>query len=160
MGLTMGTSAPQIFRALVEAICYGSKQIVERFEQEGIPIKQVIGIGGVAKKSQFVMQTLADVLDRPIKIATSEQAPALGAAMYAAVAAGVHPDVLTAQRIMGSGFAETYHPNPARVADYQRRYAQYQAFGQFVESKTPGGKNEVPEPTESRDAEPAINTNA
>lgn len=160
MGLTMGTNAPQIFRALVEAICYGSKQIVERFEQEGIPIKQVIGIGGVAKKSQFVMQTLADVLDRPIKIATSEQAPALGSAMYAAVAAGVHPDVLTAQRVMGSGFAETYEPNPARVADYQRRYAEYQTFGQFVESVTLGGKDDAPEPTESRDAEHIITANA
>ncbi|GAC1589488.1 MAG: ribulokinase [Hymenobacter sp.] len=136
MNLTMGSSAPQIFRALVEAICYGSKQIVERFEQEGIPIKQVIGIGGVAKKSQFVMQTLADVLNRPIKIATSEQAPALGSAMYAAVAAGLHPDVRTAQKAMGSGFAESYTPNPARVADYQARYEQYQAFGQFVESAT------------------------
>ncbi|QIX60442.1 ribulokinase [Hymenobacter sp. BT18] len=136
VNLTMGTSAPQIFRALVEAICYGSKMIVERFEQEGIPIKQVIGIGGVAKKSQFVMQTLADVLNRPIKIAKSEQAPALGSAMYAAVAAGVHADVLTAQKVMGSGFAETYEPNPARVADYQARYEQYQALGQFVESQT------------------------
>ncbi|UOQ98290.1 ribulokinase [Hymenobacter sp. 5317J-9] len=138
MNLTMGTSAPQVFRALVEAICYGSKQIVERFEEEGIAIKQVIGIGGVAKKSQFVMQTLADVLDRPIKIAVSEQAPALGAAMYAAVAAGLHADVLTAQRAMGSGFAETYTPNPARVADYAARYAQYQAFGRFVEAATLG----------------------
>ena len=142
MNLTMGTSAPQVFRALVEAICYGSKQIVERFEQEGIPIKQVIGIGGVAKKSQFVMQTLADVLNRPIHIATSEQAPALGSAMYAAVAAGLHPDVLAAQQAMGSGFAESYTPNPARVADYQIRYAQYQALGQFVESATPGGTKE------------------
>ncbi|MDO7873306.1 ribulokinase [Hymenobacter sp. ASUV-10] len=137
-GLTMGTNAPQIFRALVEAICYGSKQIVERFESEGIPIKQVIGIGGVAKKSQFVMQTLADVLDRPIKIAVSEQAPALGSAMYAAVAAGLHADVLTAQKAMGSGFAETYTPNPDRVADYAARYAQYQALGRFVESVTVG----------------------
>ncbi|OUJ72980.1 ribulokinase [Hymenobacter crusticola] len=136
MNLTMGTSAPQIFRALVEAICYGSKQIVERFEEEGIPIKQVIGIGGVAKKSDFVMQTLADVLNRPIKIAVSEQAPALGAAMYAAVAAGVQPDVLTAQKAMGSGFAKTYEPNPASVADYQARYEQYQAFGRFVEDIT------------------------
>ncbi|WP_223649641.1 ribulokinase [Hymenobacter psoromatis] len=136
MNLTMGTSAPQIFRALVEAICYGSKQIVERFESEGIPIKQVIGIGGVAKKSAFVMQTLADVLDRPIKIALSEQAPALGAAMYAAVAAGVYPDVLTAQKALGSGFAETYTPQPARVADYAARYAQYQALGQFVEKSS------------------------
>ena len=138
LNLTMGTSAPQIFRALVEAICYGSKQIVERFEREGIPIKQVIGIGGVAKKSAFVMQTLADVLDRPIKIAVSEQAPALGAAMYAAVAAGVYPSVLAAQKAMGSGFAETYLPTPARVADYAARYAQYQALGRFVESVTAG----------------------
>ena len=145
MNLTMGTSAPQIFRALVEAICYGSKQIVERFEQEGIPIKQVIGIGGVAKKSQFVMQTLADVLNRPIKIAVSEQAPALGSAMYAAVAAGIYPDVLTAQKAMGSGFAESYEPNPARVADYQARYEQYQAFGQFVEATTLGGEKEAQE---------------
>jgi L-ribulokinase len=136
MNLTMGTSAPQIFRALVEAICYGSKQIVERFESEGIPIKQVIGIGGVAKKSAFVMQTLADVLDRPIKIAVSEQAPALGAAMYAAVAAGIYPDVLTSQKALGSGFAETYTPNPTSVADYAARYQQYQALGQFVESAT------------------------
>ena len=135
-GLTMGTSAPQVFRALVEAICYGSKQIVERFEREGIAIKQVIGIGGVAKKSAFVMQTLADVLDRPIKIAVSEQAPALGAAMYAAVAAGLYPHVLAAQRALGSGFAETYAPNAARVADYAARYTRYQALGQFVESQT------------------------
>ncbi|WP_044517618.1 ribulokinase [Hymenobacter sp. DG25B] len=136
MNLTMGTSAPHIFRALVESICYGSRQIVERFEQEGIPIKQVIGLGGVAKKSSFLMQTLADVLNRPIKVAESDQAPALGSAMYAAVAAGIHPDVLTAQRVMGSGFAETYTPNPARVADYQRRYEQYQAFGSYVEQAT------------------------
>jgi L-ribulokinase len=144
MNLTMGTSAPQVFRALVEAICYGSKQIVERFEQEGIAIKQVIGIGGVAKKSQFVMQTLADVLDRPIRIAVSEQAPALGAAMYAAVAAGLHADVLSAQKAMGNGFAETYTPNPARVADYAARYAQYQAFGQYVEAATVGEADAAP----------------
>lgn len=153
MNLTMGTSAPQIFRALVEAICYGSKQIVERFEREGIPIKQVIGIGGVAKKSAFVMQTLADVLDRPIKIAVSEQAPALGAAMYAAVAAGLYPDVLAAQKALGSGFAETYTPNPARVADYAARYAEYQALGQFVESTTTGPAEPVAE-TET----PAVTT--
>ncbi|KAA9338446.1 ribulokinase [Hymenobacter busanensis] len=136
MNLTMGTDAPHIFRALVEAICYGSRQIVERFEQEGIAIKQVIGLGGVAKKSAFMMQTLADVLNRPIKVAESDQAPALGAAMYAAVAAGIHPDVTTAQRAMGNGFADTYTPNPDRVADYERRYQQYQAFGRFVEQNS------------------------
>ena len=154
MNLTMGSSAPHIFRALVEAICYGSKQIVERFEQEGIPIKQVIGLGGVAKKSRFVMQTLADVLNRPIKIATSEQAPALGAAMYAAVAAGLQPDVTTAQKAMGSGFAETYTPNPARVADYRARYAQYQAFGRFVEVATLGEEQGQKGDAKERPAEP------
>lgn len=136
MNLSMGTDAPHIFRALVESICYGSRRIVERFEQEGIAIKQVIGLGGVAKKSAFMMQTLADVLNRPIKVAESDQAPALGSAMYAAVAAGLHPDVTTAQRAMGNGFADTYQPNPARVADYEARYQQYQAFGQFVEAHT------------------------
>ncbi|MCB2379057.1 ribulokinase [Hymenobacter sp. BT635] len=145
MNLTMGTSAPQVFRALVESICYGSKQIVERFEQQGIPIKQVIGLGGVAKKSAFMMQTLADVLNRPIKVAESDQAPALGSAMYAAVAAGIHPDVVSAQKAMGNGFAETYEPNPARVADYQRRYEQYQAFGQYVEHATELRAGEVAE---------------
>ena len=136
MGLTMGTSAPHIFRALVESICYGSRLIVERFEEQGIPIRQVIGLGGVAKKSGFLMQTLADVLNRPIKVAESDQAPALGSAIYAAVAAGLHPSVEAAQRAMGNGFAETYQPNPARVADYDQRYARYQAFGQFVEQAT------------------------
>ena len=63
--------------------------------------------------------------------------------MYAAVAAGIHPDVLSAQKGMGSGFAETYLPNPARVADYQTRYAQYQAFGQFVEQATLSSANSV-----------------
>jgi L-ribulokinase len=136
MGLTMGTDAPHIFRALVESICYGSRRIVERFEEQGVPIKQVIGLGGVAKKSAFMMQTLADVLNRPIKVAESDQAPALGAAMYAAVAAGIHPDVTTAQKAMGNGFADTYEPNPARVADYETRYQQYLAFGEFVEQNT------------------------
>ncbi|WP_426492699.1 ribulokinase [Hymenobacter sp. 102] len=136
LNLSMGTDAPQIFRALVESICYGSRRIVERFEQEGIPIRQVIALGGVAKKSAFMMQTLADVLNRPIKVAESDQAPALGAAMYAAVAAGLHPSVEAAQRAMGNGFADTYAPNPARVADYEVRYQQYQQLGRFVEQNT------------------------
>ncbi|RZK39475.1 MAG: ribulokinase [Hymenobacter sp.] len=163
LNLTMGTSAPQIFRALVEAICYGSKQIVERFEREGIPIKQVIGIGGVAKKSAFVMQTLADVLDRPIKIAVSEQAPALGAAMYAAVAAGIYPDVLSAQKALGSGFAETYTPNPASVVAYAARYAQYQALGRFVEERSADSANPRVENSESATrglAEPTLQPTA
>ncbi|WP_242478998.1 ribulokinase [Hymenobacter lapidiphilus] len=136
--LTMGSSAPEIFRALVEALCYGSRHILERFEQEGIVIRQIIGIGGVAKKSAYLMQMLADVLGRRIAVATSEQAPALGAAMYAAVAAGCYPSVEAAQQAMGSGFSEEYMPDPARMAAYDARYAEYLAFGEFVEATTPG----------------------
>ncbi len=136
VGLNMGSDAPHIFRALVEAICFGAKKINERFEQEGVTIKTVIGIGGVAKKSAFVMQTLADVLNMPIKIARSDQAPALGAAIYAAVAAGIYPDVLAAKQSMSNGFDKTYHPQPAQVARYQKLYEQYNQLGAFVESQT------------------------
>lgn len=135
MGLSMGSDAPAIFKALVEAICFGSKKIVDRFESEGIPIKAVVGMGGVAKKSELVMQTLADVLNRPIKIARSEQAPALGAAMYAAVAAGVYPDVASAMQKMGNGFDRIYHPIAENAALYEKLYASYGQLGDFVEHK-------------------------
>ncbi|HOY19414.1 MAG TPA: ribulokinase [Haliscomenobacter sp.] len=135
MGLNMGSDAPGIFKALVEAICFGSKKIVDRFESEGIPIKAVVGMGGVAKKSAFVMQTLADVLNRPIKIARSEQAPALGAAMYAAVAAGIYPDVASASQAMGNGFDRIYHPITENAVLYEKLYAEYGRFGDFVERK-------------------------
>ena len=136
MGLGMGSSAPQVFRALVEAICFGAKKINERFEQEGVKINTVIGIGGVARKSTFVMQTLANVLDMPIKIARSDQAPALGAAIYAAVVAGIYPDVLTAKQAMSSGFEKTYYPEPAATDTYQKLYQRYQQLGDFVETQT------------------------
>ncbi|MDX1942685.1 MAG: ribulokinase [Saprospiraceae bacterium] len=137
MGLNMGSDAPAIFRAMVEAICFGSKRIVERFQEEGVEIKQVVGIGGVAKKSAFVMQTLADVLNMPIKVATSEQAPSLGAAMLAATAAGIYANVEDARRVMGNGFDKTYHPMPEHVPIYEQLYAKYLKLGAFVEENTP-----------------------
>lgn len=135
-GLNLGSDAVRIFKALVEATAYGSKAIVQRFLQEGVPIKQVIAIGGVAKKSPFVMQTLADVLNMPINIASSDQACALGAAMCASVAAGVHPDMATAQRAMGSGFDAHYQPRPEQVATYETLYQQYLTLGKFIESRS------------------------
>jgi len=134
MQLNLGTQAPHIFKALVEAICFGSKKIVDRFEEEGVQIKSVVGIGGVAKKSPFIMQTLADVLDMPIKVAVSEQAPALGAAMYASVAAGIHTSLHEAVSAMGNGFETTYSPNQDNVKVYRKLYDQYIALGEFVES--------------------------
>jgi L-ribulokinase len=93
MELSLGSDAPRVFRALVEATCFGAKSIVERFIDEGIPVKGIIGIGGVAKKSPFVMQMMADILGMPIRIIRSQHTCALGAAMFAAVVAGIYPDI-------------------------------------------------------------------
>lgn len=132
-GLNLGTDAIKLFKAIVEATAFGSKAIVDRFINEGVPIKQVIAIGGVAKKSPFVMQTLSDVLNMPIKVASSDQACALGAAMNAAVAAGVHPTLLDAQKAMGSGFDALYEPNTNKTSVYQQLYQKYIQLGGFVE---------------------------
>lgn len=133
-GLNLGTDAAQVFKALVEATAFGSRSIVDRFLQEGVPIKKVIAIGGVAKKSPFVMQTLADVLNKPIQVAQSDQACALGAAMCASVAAGVHSTLAEAQQAMGSGFDASYSPRPEQVAVYEALYQKYLALGAFVEN--------------------------
>ena len=131
--LNLGTEAPQVFRALVEATCFGSKAIVERFIQEGIPIKGIIGLGGVAKKSPFIMQMLADILNMPVKVHKSEQTCALGAAMFAATAAGIYSQVEHAMQTMGAGFEKIYYPNQEKVDLYQRRYQKYQSLGNYLE---------------------------
>jgi L-ribulokinase len=128
-GLNLGSSAPRIFRALVEATAFGSKAIADRFIENGIEIKSVVGIGGVAKKSPFVMQTMADVMNMPIKVARAEQCVALGAAMFAAVASGVYSSVEEAQKAMGQGFEKTYFPIAENVTKYQEIYKEYQKLG-------------------------------
>tara|TARA_R110002050_G_scaffold1281_3_gene9226 strand:+ start:29904 stop:31574 length:1671 start_codon:yes stop_codon:yes gene_type:complete len=134
--LSLGTKAPHIFKALVNAICFGSKKIVDRFEDEGVQIKSVIGIGGVARKSPFIMQTLANVLNLPIKVAESDQAPALGAAIYAAVAAGIYPNVIEASKHMGSDFEAEYFPEPNRVKTYIPYMEEYNKLCDFIEENT------------------------
>ncbi|KAA6441503.1 ribulokinase [Dyadobacter flavalbus] len=135
LGLNLASDHARIFKALVEATSYGSKSIVERFRSEGIPIHQVIAIGGVAKKSPFVMQTLADVLNMPIKVAASEQACALGAAMFAAVASGIHQTLPEAQQAMSSGFDTVYNPRPEQAEIYQLLYQKYLRSGAFLENE-------------------------
>jgi L-ribulokinase len=136
MGLTLGTDAPGIFRALIEATAYGARSIVDRFVEEGVRIDGVIALGGVAKKSPLVMQIVADVLNKPIKVASSDQAVALGSAMAAAVVAGVHPSIPKAQEAMGGGFETEYQPDPAMARIYSTLFEQYIRFGSFVEGET------------------------
>ncbi|MBC7889215.1 MAG: ribulokinase [Ferruginibacter sp.] len=137
-GLSLGTDAPKIFRAIAEATCFGAKAIVDRFNEQGVPVKGLIGIGGVAKKSPFIMQMMADVMDMPIRIHKSEQTCALGAAMFAATAAGIYEKVEDAMMAMGQGFDAEYFPNPERVGIYKQRYNSYRQLGKFIESATEG----------------------
>lgn len=134
-GLTLGSSAPRIFRALVEGTAFGSKAIVDRFRREGIVINDVIGIGGIALKSSFVMQTLSDVLDMSIKVCKTDQAVALGASMFAATAAGLYDKVEDASRAMHPGFAHIYEPNKENVKRYQEIYENYRKLGEFTEKE-------------------------
>ncbi|MDZ7717728.1 MAG: ribulokinase [Balneolaceae bacterium] len=134
-GMNLGTTAPDMYRALVESTCFGAKAIVNRFEEEGIPIKGIIGMGGVAKKSAYVMQMLSDVLNMPINIVKSDQAVALGAAMFGATAAGIFSSVEEAVEAMGAGFEKTYEPNPKMVDHYREKYESYQSLAQTVEER-------------------------
>jgi len=130
-GLNLGSNAPKIFGSLVEATCFGAKAIVERFIDQGVPVKGLIGIGSIARKSGFIMQMMADVMNIPIKINKSEQTSALGAAMFAATATGIYEKVEDAMNAMGYGFDAVYHPDAKRVVLYKDRFKKYIAIGEF-----------------------------
>ena len=134
-GINLGSDAPKLFRALVEATAFGAKKIVDRFADEGVAIKGVIALGGVPKKSPFIMQVVCDVLNIPITVARCEQACALGSAMAAAAAAGIHPTVEKAQQAMGQGFELEYIPNPDRAKLYETLYKKYSKLGDFIENE-------------------------
>jgi len=131
-GLNLGTDATRIFKSLVEATCFGAKAIVDRFNEEGIPVKGLIGLGGVAKKSSYIMQTMADIMNMPIRIHESEQTCATGAAMFAATAAGIYDKVEDAMSAMGQGFDAMYQPSKPNAELYSKRYEQYKLLGNFI----------------------------
>jgi L-ribulokinase len=137
-GLHLSSDAPKMFRAWVEATCFGARAIVERFITEGVPVKGLIGLGGVARKSPYIMQMLADVIGMPIRIHRSEQTCALGAAMFAATVAGIYPTVEEAMAAMGQGFDQEYLPDPGKKEMYDRRYQKYVSLGTYLESASHG----------------------
>ncbi|TXT36258.1 MAG: L-ribulokinase [Comamonadaceae bacterium] len=136
-GLKMGSQAPQVFRALVEATAFGARAIIERFKDEGIAIHAVVVIGGISKKSDFVMQVCADVWNCPIDVLESEQSCALGAAIFAATVGGVHANVASAQQVMASPVCKTYMPNPQAAQAYEKLYANYQHLAGYVNKGMP-----------------------
>lgn len=135
-GLTLATDAVKIFKALVEATCFGARMITDRFVNEGIPVRGLIGLGGVARRSPYIMQVMSNVMNMPIRIHKSEQTCALGAAMFAATAAGEYHKVEEAMEKMGQGFDMTYSPEPEKSAIYDIRFLQYKKMGAFVEQNT------------------------
>lgn len=128
-GIKLSTNAPRLFKSLVEATAFGSKAIVDCFLEEGVPVEKVIVLGGISKKSDFVLQTLSNILDVSIEVVRSEQACALGAAMFAATASGIYPTVGDAQKAMTSGFDAIFTPQPEKVAVYQKLYKKYKKIG-------------------------------
>jgi len=135
-GLTLASDAVRLFKAWVEATCFGAKAIADRFIEEGVPVKGLIGLGGVARKSPYIMQVMADVMNTPIKIHRSEQTCALGAAMFAATVAGIYPRVEDAMHAMGQGFDLQYFPNPATAGLYKKRFEQYLSTGNMIQKST------------------------
>lgn len=124
VGLTLGTRAPDIYRALIESTAYGTRVIIEAFEKSGIPINEYVVAGGL-QKNKMLMQIYADVLGRPLSVIASEQGPALGSAMHAAVAAGAYPDIQAAAEKMGKVHRNVYAPIAANQKIYDQLFAEY-----------------------------------
>ena len=143
IGQTLHTSAPEIYRALIEATGFGALTIINRFEQYGVKVNEVINCGGIAEKNPLVMQIYADICNRPMKISRSAQSCALGAAIFGAVVGGAYRTVRAAQRKMTGVKATVYRPIRANVRTYRELSAIYtdlhDAFGTDTRDGAMGG---------------------
>jgi L-ribulokinase len=124
VGQTLATRPEDTYRALLEATAFGTRTIIEAFENSGVPVTEFVVAGGLLKNA-FLMQTYADVCRRPLSVIDSQQGPALGSAIYAAVAAGAFPDVHVAARAMGKVRRNLYVPDEQRAEAYDALYAEY-----------------------------------
>jgi L-ribulokinase len=130
VGMTLATKPEDVYRALIEATAFGTRKIVETFTASSVPVTEFVAAGGLLKNA-FLMQVYADVLRMPVATCASEQAPALGSAIHAAVAAGAYPDVQAAGAAMGGRGAVTYYPDPAAADTYDRLYAEYERLHDY-----------------------------
>ncbi len=128
VGATLGTRAPEIYRALIESTAYGTREIIESFEQQGVIVHEIVAAGGLPEKNKMLVQIYADVTGKPMKLAASSQSPALGSAMHAAVAAGVYPDIEAAADKMGKVRDEVVPPIRENQVVYDQLYAEYKTL--------------------------------
>ena len=135
LGATLATRAPEIYRTLIEATAFGTRTIVEAFEAAGVPINEIVACGGLPERNPLLMQIYADVTRRELKVGESLQAPALGAAMFGAVAAGRtaggYDSIVEAARCMARLQPTTYRPNEADAATYDALFAEYRALHDY-----------------------------
>jgi L-ribulokinase len=125
VGQTLHTTAPEIYRALVEATAFGALTIITRFEEYGVAVREVVNCGGIAEKNPFVMQIYADACNRPMKVSRSAQTCALGAAIFGAVVGGAYRTTEEAQHRMTGVKPKVYRPNKAAAAVYAELYGLY-----------------------------------
>jgi L-ribulokinase len=128
LGQTLYTTPAEIYRALIEATAFGALAIINRFEEYGVKIRQVVNCGGIAEKNPLVMQIYADITGRPMKVSRSAQTCALGAAVAAAVVAGAHRDFASAIGAMTGLKSRIFAPNPKAHAIYRDLYSLYSAL--------------------------------
>jgi L-ribulokinase len=142
VGLTLATRPEDVYRALLESTAFGTRRIIEAFEESGVPVRELVVAGGLLKNA-FLMQMYSDVTNRPLSTIGSEQGPALGSAIHAAVAAGAYPDVPRAAEAMGRVDRHAYRPDPERAAAYDALYAEYRLlhdhFGAAAAAAASGG---------------------
>lgn len=141
VGLTLATRAPDVYRALLEATAFGTRVIIDAFEAGGLPVTELVIAGGLMR-NELLMQIYADVTGRPLRLVESAQAPALGSAIHAAVAAGAYPDVPSAAAAMGRASAVAYTPDPRAVGVYDQMYAEYVLLHDYF-GRPATGANEV-----------------
>jgi L-ribulokinase len=129
LGATLATKAPEIYRALIEATAFGTRVIVEAFDKNGVPVNELVACGGLPEKNKLLMQIYADVTGREIKVTASKQTPALGSAMFGAVAAGAaaggYDSIFEAAKHMARLKKETFKPIPANQKVYDQLFSEY-----------------------------------
>ena len=139
LGLTLRTKPEEIYRALLEACAYGTRKIIESFEECGVAVTELFACGGIAIKDPLMMQIYADVTGRPIRVAANTQAAAVGAAIFGASAAGLFPSLYDAAAVMGRVREDAYTPDSAARAAYDRLYREYEILHDYFGR----GTNEV-----------------
>lgn len=139
LGMTLRTKPEEIYRSLIEATAYGTRMILETFESSGIQIDQIVASGGIAEKDSMMMQIYADVIHRPITVSDARYSASCGSAMYAAVAAGLYPDIAQAADRLSPKTGKTYVPIQNNVLIYDQIYAEYKILHDYFGK----GENDV-----------------